>query len=181
VTPADTAKLLRRLNACPEAREWAKGRTLRACWDESPRGDWLLWLAGRLEIDRPTLVLAACACARTALRYVPAGDDRPRAAIETAEAWCRGEATLDQAQEAGARAAAGATWAAAEAAEAAEAGAAAARAAWAAAEAAWAAAGAAGAAAEAEAARVAAHAEHARLVRGIIPWDQIEAAAEVKL
>jgi hypothetical protein len=39
------------------------------------------------------VVRAACDCARTALRYVPGGEDRPRLAIETAEAWCRGEAT----------------------------------------------------------------------------------------
>jgi hypothetical protein len=42
------------------------------------------------------LVLATGACARTALEYVPAGEDRPRLAIETAERWARGEATLDE-------------------------------------------------------------------------------------
>ncbi len=41
-------------------------------------------------------VLAACACARTSLRYVPVGETRPLVAIETAERWARGEATLEE-------------------------------------------------------------------------------------
>jgi len=45
-------------------------------------------------IDRKILVLTACAIARSVLDYVPQGEDRPRIAIETAEAWTRGEATL---------------------------------------------------------------------------------------
>ena len=51
-------------------------------------------------VDRRRLVLAACACARTVLHLVPAGEDRPRVAIETAERWARGEATLDEVQRA---------------------------------------------------------------------------------
>jgi hypothetical protein len=30
------------------------------------------------------------------LKYLPVGEDRPRIAIETAEAWTRGEATIEQ-------------------------------------------------------------------------------------
>lgn len=48
------------------------------------------------KVDRHLVVRAACACARTALQHVPDGEDRPRIAIETAEAWCRGEATSEQ-------------------------------------------------------------------------------------
>ena len=47
-------------------------------------------------VDRRLVVLAACDCAETALRYVPPGEDRPRRAIETARAWARGQATLAQ-------------------------------------------------------------------------------------
>jgi hypothetical protein len=46
--------------------------------------------------DRKEGVRAACLCAREALRYVPAGELRPLRAIETAEAWTRGEATIAQ-------------------------------------------------------------------------------------
>lgn len=47
------------------------------------------------EVDRRAAVWAACQCARTVLHLVPEGEDRPRLAIETAEAWTRGEATAD--------------------------------------------------------------------------------------
>ena len=83
--------LLDRLDACVAARKWAGQRTLAEAWAECPRGDWMLWLAVRLEIDRRVLVAATCAVVRPALRYIPAGEDRPRIAIEAAEAWARGE------------------------------------------------------------------------------------------
>jgi hypothetical protein len=41
-------------------------------------------------------VFIACRVAREALRYVPAGEDRPLRAIETAERWCRREATAEE-------------------------------------------------------------------------------------
>ena len=45
---------------------------------------------------RQQLVLAACAVARLCLPAIPAEEDRPLIAIETAEKWARGEATLEQ-------------------------------------------------------------------------------------
>jgi hypothetical protein len=56
----------------------------------------MFWLAEKVGVERKLIVLAACACAREALVNVPAGEYRPRYAIEMAEAWCRGEATLEQ-------------------------------------------------------------------------------------
>ena len=84
------------LGACTEAREWAAGySTLAEAWTACDRADWLLWYAGRHDdVDRRLLVRAACACARTALPHVPPGEDRPRLAIELAEAWCNGRATI---------------------------------------------------------------------------------------
>jgi len=92
--------LLAKLGACSEARHEAEGKSMRRVWDSCERGDWLLWLSAKLRIDRKLIVLAACDCARTALRFVPAGETRPREAIETAEAWCRGEATINQVRDA---------------------------------------------------------------------------------
>ncbi len=45
-------------------------------------------------------MLAACACAREALVYLPEGEERPKAAVEVAERWARDEA--DEAECAGA-------------------------------------------------------------------------------
>jgi len=79
---------LKRLGACTEATDWVaktKG-TPAQLWAKCPDPRWLLWLTGHAEVDRKTLVLTACAIARTALQFVRGGEDRPRIAIETAEA-----------------------------------------------------------------------------------------------
>jgi hypothetical protein len=91
---------LRAVHACHESLVWALTQPDAAtAWATCERADWLLWIAGRLastDDARKLVVLAACACARTALGRVPVGEDRPRICIETAEAWARGEATIVQ-------------------------------------------------------------------------------------
>ena len=106
---------------------------------------------------------------RSVLPYVPVGEDRPRLAIELAEAWCNGRATIVEV-----RTAAYAAYAAYAAADAADADADAAYAAYAAADAAYAANAAANAAADtayaaADAAWSKAHLEMCVLVRALIP------------
>ena len=83
------------MNACSEAVEWVGKRGLMTAWRDCPRGDWMLWLAGRLDIDRKLLVLVACDCAETALQYVPEGEDRPAKCIQITRDWCNGTASLD--------------------------------------------------------------------------------------
>ena len=107
--------LLAELNACSEARRWAAGKSLAEVWNTCERGDWLLWLCGHMcgkkgWPTRKQLVLAACACAETALKYVPEGELRPKKAIEMARKWARGKATIQQVREAAG--AAEAAWAA---------------------------------------------------------------------
>ena len=128
---------LEKLGACEDALEWAAGqKSQQAAWDNCTRGDWMLWLLGKLSgkpgsRKRKRLGLACCECARLALRHVPDGEDRPRIAIETAEAWASGSAsasakgsvTLDQVRTA-AYADAAAAYAAAATADAADAAAA---------------------------------------------------------
>jgi len=98
-------QLLDSLGACSDAKRWAEGKSFHVVWITCKRGDWLLWLCGKMGDKKgwPTrkqLVLAACACAETALKYVPEGEERPRIAIETARKWARGKATLEQVKEA---------------------------------------------------------------------------------
>ena len=95
------SELLSNLGACSDARAWARGKDLHTVWTTCERGDWLLWLCGKMvdQAARPTrkeLVLATCACAETVLPFVNVGDDRPRLAIETARAWARGEASVKE-------------------------------------------------------------------------------------
>jgi len=85
----------RELEACKAAIQWLESLPPDADpWAECERGDWMLWFAAMLEYDRKLIVTAACCCARLASPFVPDGDARPRIALETAEAWTRGEATI---------------------------------------------------------------------------------------
>jgi leucyl aminopeptidase (aminopeptidase T) len=141
-----------------------------------PSRQWLTWLASALmrrgHLDRRVIVLCACASARTALKYVPTGELRPLRAIETAEAWCRGEATIDDVR--AARNAADAAYAAANAAYAA------ANAAYAAAAAADAYAAAAAADADAAAAAAAADAAYADAYADAADADEADQLALTK-
>jgi hypothetical protein len=89
--------MLTRLNACADAIEWARTQeSYESAWRTCAHGNWMLWLLAKAGARREDVVLAACACARQALRYVPKGEERPRIAIETAERWARGEATIEE-------------------------------------------------------------------------------------
>ena len=44
-------KLLKELDACIEARIWAKDKDWQEIYETYPRGDWLLWLFQRTRID----------------------------------------------------------------------------------------------------------------------------------
>ena len=142
-------ELLSDLNACSDAREWAGNRTIEQVVNDCHRGDWLLWLAARINIDRHKLVLSAGKCAETVMHLMT--DDRSKIAVKAAIDFAEGRINHDQLN-------AAALAAAADAAAAAAARAAAAAAAYAAARAADAAAAAAARAADAAADAAAAYA-----------------------
>ena len=148
-------KLLAHHYPCLEAMEWLGDRDAETAWRECERADWMLWAVAKVGVDRKIVVTAACACARTALRFVPDGEHRPLSAIETTEAWVRGNTTTEDVRAA----------------------------AYAAGAAAYAAAGAAGAAADAAAyavARTSSLREMADIVRTLIPWEFVQAALTVE-
>jgi len=95
-------KKLKELDSCSSAMVWVKDQTNpQQAWNTCERGDWMLWLLDKLSggsrsKSRKLLVLTACECARLSLKYVPKGEGRPLKAIETAEAWTKGKATLEQ-------------------------------------------------------------------------------------
>ena len=113
------------IGACAEAVAWARTqKSLAIAWEHCERADWMLWLLGHtLEptvSEHRRLTLVACGCARKVLHLIPAGEDRPRLAIEAAEKWAREPTKEHRAAAEEARAAAGAAaraaWAAARAA-----------------------------------------------------------------
>ena len=110
LTLSSARDLLARMNACDESSRWLavlpSDTTPESAWSTCPRGDWLVWLLGRLHragvLSRQTLTLAGCAAARTSLVHL-AGTPwhaPSLAAIETTERWCRGEATPEEVRKA---------------------------------------------------------------------------------
>lgn len=89
---------LRQLKACNEAMSWISKTegTPEELWKKCEDARWLLWLAGCVEVDRKTIALIACEIARTVLHLISESENRPRIAIETAEKWCRDEASIDE-------------------------------------------------------------------------------------
>ena len=77
------------LRACPDAVQWVGKRTAKQAWAECERANWLIWWLGKIGLPQTRLVKLACLCARTTLKYVPKGEDKPRKAIEAAEAWVK--------------------------------------------------------------------------------------------
>ena len=116
---------LKRKHACDPAIEWAIAgnyATVQEAWNACERADWMCWLlVNSYPHTTGQARLVLCACARTALKYVPAGEERPRLAIECAERYARGMAT-DAELDAAWAAARAAAWAAALAAAGAAAG-----------------------------------------------------------
>jgi hypothetical protein len=111
--------------ACVDALDWlATQPDYPTAWAVCPRGNWMLWLAGkrsgvaRSKARRP-LVRATCECARLALPYVRKGELRPLQAIELAERWAQGETVPRDELRTAAAAAAAAAYAAGAAAAAA--------------------------------------------------------------
>jgi len=99
ITTKQLIETCRKFYACESAMNWLeenKNKTIEELYASCDRGDWLLWLFAKLEIDRKVLVLVLCDCAEIVLKYIPEGEDRPRVAIETARKWCRGEVTLEE-------------------------------------------------------------------------------------
>jgi hypothetical protein len=93
----DYINKIEELGACEEAVKVANEyKTSQELWNDCDRGDWMLWLIGKLSGEsgddkRRQLVLVACQCARLSLKYVKEGELRPLIAIEIAEQWARCE------------------------------------------------------------------------------------------
>ena len=88
--------LLKELHACNVAVAWFDSRNPHRAWRECKRGDWMLWLAERLNIDRNLIVTAACDCAELSLRFVTAGEAVPKEAITVTRRWLAGKATMEE-------------------------------------------------------------------------------------
>ena len=82
-------ELLNELQACSEAKKWAGEMTIEEVVEKCERGDWLLWLAKKVNIDDRNLTLAKGLCANTVRHLMT--DERSIAAVDAAIAYGKGE------------------------------------------------------------------------------------------
>ena len=110
-------ELLIKLKACLEAREWVGDKTIEQIVEQCHRGDWLLWLAEKVDIGLQPLTLAKGHCANTVRHLMK--DERSINAIDVAITFGEGKASREELSSAAADAAYAASAAADAAADAA--------------------------------------------------------------
>ena len=91
-------ELLLKLKACEEAVEWAGDKTTEEVIDTCHRGDWLLWLAYKLEVDDRPFTLAKGHCANTVRHLMK--DERSIKAVDAAIAYGNGEVSKEELKDA---------------------------------------------------------------------------------
>ena len=98
--------------ACSQSIEWIEEnniQSLEEAWHTCGRGDWMLWMAKKLRINKRKLVLCGALCAHTVVEYMQ--DPRSRNAVRVAFLWGRGKATDAQLKAAREAATYGGDWA----------------------------------------------------------------------
>ena len=58
-------QFLRSISACDDAVDWVGEKSLQEAWETCPRGDWMLWLAHKMGVEKRVLVGTATECAAT--------------------------------------------------------------------------------------------------------------------
>ena len=87
--------LLKKLNACVEAREWAADKTWQEVYETCHRGDWLLWLFKKVNPDDlQLLTLAKGHCANTVRHLMK--NERSVKAIDAVISFGLGEITKEE-------------------------------------------------------------------------------------
>ncbi len=77
------------IGTCRDGCVWAsKYKQPLVAWRACDRGDWLLWLAVKLGVNRADVVLAASECAMLVLDYMM--DERSRRGLNLATQWAGG-------------------------------------------------------------------------------------------
>jgi hypothetical protein len=87
--------------ACDLSIQWIEEKNIQSleeAWNTCKRGDWLLWMATKLNVDKRRLVLCAALCAHTVIQYMQ--DPRSRNAVRIAFLWGRGKTTYTQLEKA---------------------------------------------------------------------------------
>jgi len=88
-------ELLKSIDACQDAKDWASEKTWEEAYRDCPRGDWMLWLFQKTNPDNlKELTLAKGHCANTVKNLMK--DERSVKAVDTAIAFGEGKATTEE-------------------------------------------------------------------------------------
>jgi hypothetical protein len=83
-----------KLNPCSDGAEYYESQPdFKTAWENCQRGDWMLWLASKLEVDIRTITLAKGLCAKTVLHLMK--DERSIKAVDVAIEYGMGTITDD--------------------------------------------------------------------------------------
>ena len=86
---------LEKLSACREAIEWVKSqKSPEKAWQNCHRGDWMLWIAKKLDVDNRLLTLAKATCANQARHFMT--DQRSLDALDACFRYANGELTREE-------------------------------------------------------------------------------------
>lgn len=87
--------LLKELKACQEGQEWADNQeSYQRAWETCERGDWMLWVAQKLNTDLKKLVGASTGCARLVEHLMK--DERAINALNVGERFSLGKVTRNE-------------------------------------------------------------------------------------
>jgi hypothetical protein len=87
-------QLLQEGEACEPSIEWVGDKTIEQALQTSTRGDWVLWLAAKLQLPLKEITLAKARCAKTVIHLMK--DQRSIDAVNVAERFGLGLATLEE-------------------------------------------------------------------------------------
>lgn len=82
-------RILKQLNVCDPALEWAEDKSPKEAWETCIRGDWLLWIAERLHVDEKKLFLTKALVAHRVIHLMK--DSRSRNAVRAVFLYGRGK------------------------------------------------------------------------------------------
>ena len=86
---------LEKLRACKDAIEWVKSqKSPEEAWQNCHRGDWMLWIAKRLDVDDRLLTLAKATCANQVRHLMT--DQRSIDALDASFRYAKGELTREE-------------------------------------------------------------------------------------
>ncbi len=96
---------LDKYDACKDAVEFRKEHsTFQEAWENCPRGDWMLWIAQRVGVNKRKLTLAKALCVETVKHLMK--DERSLNALKVAKRYGRYKANDSELRDAAAAAAA---------------------------------------------------------------------------